>query len=197
MSENVNIDLSGEMSATTEKKGFHKYVNDMELLMQHIRSGGGQALLMGFLASRRPWTQFVATENFKVPASLPRLTRRIYRNVEYFQANYFMVFLGLFLYCLITSPFLLIAMVASFFGYRKLTAGPNTWKIGSYELTKTQQYAVAATGSVAICWFAGVGAVVFWVLGATVTIVALHAGLFDAESLPPLEEEQFPMIEQV
>lgn len=34
--------------------------------MQHVRSGGGQALLMGFLASRRPWTQFVATENFKV-----------------------------------------------------------------------------------------------------------------------------------
>ncbi|XP_063393834.1 prenylated Rab acceptor protein 1 isoform X2 [Cydia fagiglandana] len=190
MSENVNIDLSGEMNAATEKKGFHK-------LMQHIRSGGGQALLMGFLASRRPWTQFVATENFKVPASLPRLSRRIYRNVEYFQANYFMVFLGLFLYCLITSPFLLIAMVASFFGYRKLTAGPNTWKIGSYELTKTQQYAVAAAGSMAICWFAGVGAVVFWVLGATVTIVALHAGLFDAESLPPLEDEQFPMIEQV
>lgn len=29
----------------------------------------------------------------------------------------------------ITSPLLLIAMVASFFGYRKLTAGPNTWKV--------------------------------------------------------------------
>lgn len=31
MSENVNIDLSGEINATTEKKGFQKYVNDMEL----------------------------------------------------------------------------------------------------------------------------------------------------------------------
>lgn len=31
MSENVNIDLSGEMNATVEKKGFQKYVNDMEL----------------------------------------------------------------------------------------------------------------------------------------------------------------------
>lgn len=31
MSETVNIDLSGEINATTEKKGFQKYVNDVEL----------------------------------------------------------------------------------------------------------------------------------------------------------------------
>ncbi|XP_026764471.1 prenylated Rab acceptor protein 1 isoform X1 [Galleria mellonella] len=198
MSENVNIDLSGEISATTEKKGFQKYVNDMELIVQHVRSGAAPALLMGVIASRRPWTQFVATDNFKVPASIPRLSRRFYRNIEYFQANYLVVFLGLFAYCLVTSPLLLIAMVASFFGYRKLTSGPNTWKIGSWELTKTQQYGVAAAGSMALCWLAGAGAVLFWVLGATVTVVALHASFFDAETLPPSDDpEQFPMVEQV
>lgn len=89
-------------------------------------------------------------------------------------------------------------MVASFFGYRKLTSGPNTWKIGGWELTKTQQYVIAAAGSMALCWLAGAGAVLFWVLGATVTVVALHASFFDAEALPNLEDpEQFPMIEQV
>lgn len=36
----------------------------------------------------------------QVPPSIPRLSRRFYRNVEYFQANYLMVFLGLFAYCL-------------------------------------------------------------------------------------------------
>ncbi|KAM3966605.1 prenylated Rab acceptor protein 1 isoform 1-T1 [Aphomia sociella] len=198
MSENVNIDLSGEINATTEKKGFQKYVNDMDLLMQHVRSGAAPALLMGVIASRRPWTQFVATENFKAPASIPRLSRRFYRNVEYFQANYLVVFLGLFAYCLITSPLLLLTMVASFFGYRKLTSGPNTWKIGNWELTKTQQYGVAAAGSMALCWLAGAGAVLFWVLGATVTVVALHASFFDAETLPPSDDpEQFAMVEQV
>ncbi|XP_045761045.1 prenylated Rab acceptor protein 1 isoform X2 [Maniola jurtina] len=191
MADNVNIEISGEINATTEKKGFLK-------LLQHVRSGAAPALVMGVLNTRRPWTQFVATENFKVPASIPRLSRRFYRNVEHFQANYLMIFLGLFAYCLITSPLLLIAMVASFFGYRKLTSGPNTWKIGSWELTKTQQYAVAAAGSMALCWLAGAGAVLFWVLGATVTVVALHASFFDAEALPPTDDpEQFPMIEQV
>ncbi|XP_050352010.1 prenylated Rab acceptor protein 1 isoform X1 [Nymphalis io] len=197
MAENVNIDLSGEINATTEKKGLQKYVNEMEVLLQHVRNGAGPALVMGVLSSRRAWTQFVATENFKVPASLPRLSRRFYRNVEYFQANYLIVFLGLFAYCLITSPLLLIAMVASFFGYRKLTSGPNTWKIGGWELSKTQQYAVAAAGSMALCWLAGAGAVLFWVLGATVTVVALHASFFDAETLPSTDLEQFPMVEQV
>ncbi|XP_053601052.1 prenylated Rab acceptor protein 1 isoform X1 [Plodia interpunctella] len=198
MSENVNIDLSGEISAPTEKKGFQKYVYDVELLMHHVRSGAAPALLMGAISTRRPWTQFIATENFKVPASIPRLTRRVYRNVEYFQANYLVVFLGLFAYCLITTPLLLIAMVASFFGYRKLTSGPNTWKIGGWELTKTQQYGVAAAGSMALCWLAGAGAVLFWVLGATVTVVALHASLFDSETLPAIDDpERFPMVEQV
>lgn len=191
MAENIQIDLSGEINANTEKKGLQK-------LLHHVRSGAGPALVMGVLSSRRPWTQFVATDNFKAPASIPRLSRRFYRNVEYFQANYLIVFLGLFAYCLITSPLLLIAMVASFFGYKKLTAGPNTWKIGGWELTKTQQYAVAAAGSIGLCWLAGAGAVLFWVLGATVTVVALHASFFDAEALPPSEDpEQFPMIEQV
>ncbi|KAL0895551.1 hypothetical protein ABMA27_011653 [Loxostege sticticalis] len=191
MSENVNIDLSGEMNATVEKKGFQK-------LMQHVRSGAAPALVMGMLSSRRPWTQFVATENFKAPASVPRLSRRFYRNIEYFQSNYLVVFLGLFAYCLITTPLLLIAMVASFFGYRKLTSGPNTWKIGNWELTKTQQYMVAGAASMALCYLAGAGAVLFWVLGATVTVVALHASFFDIEALPQAENpEQFPMIEQV
>lgn len=31
MVENVNIDLSGEMNVTTEKRGFQKYVTNLEL----------------------------------------------------------------------------------------------------------------------------------------------------------------------
>lgn len=33
--------------------------------------------------------------------------------------------------------------------------------------------------------------------GVTVTVVALHAGLFDAEALPPPDDAAFPTIEQV
>ena len=48
----------------------------------------------------RPWTTFINTNNFKTPSSLPRLSKRIMRNIEYFQSNYLFVFVGLIIYCL-------------------------------------------------------------------------------------------------
>jgi len=36
----------------------------------------------------RPWTTFVKTTNFEAPSSFPKLTKRVYKNVEYFQSNY-------------------------------------------------------------------------------------------------------------
>ena len=92
----------------------------------------------------RPWGTFVNTSNFEPPQSLPRWSKRLYKNIEHFQSNYVstyfvicsstdnvlpyykkelriifyhfsqvFVFLILFLYCLITSPFLLVAMAMS------------------------------------------------------------------------------------
>ena len=49
----------------------------------------------------------------QVPPSAGRLTKRLYKNVEYFQSNYVMVFIVLVLYCLISSPLLLIVIAAS------------------------------------------------------------------------------------
>ena len=50
---------------------------------------------------------------FQVPPSAGRLSKRLYKNVDYFQSNYVMVFLVLVLYCLITSPLLIIVLAAS------------------------------------------------------------------------------------
>ena len=36
----------------------------------------------------RPWGTFVKTTNFEAPTNLPKLTKRLYKNVEYFQSNY-------------------------------------------------------------------------------------------------------------
>jgi len=61
----------------------------------------------------RPWTTFVKTSNFNFEQSPPKFTKRFYKNVDHFQSNYVFVFLILFLYCLITSPMLLIVMAIS------------------------------------------------------------------------------------
>merc|ERR1712165_531991 len=61
-------------------------------------------------ANVRPFGVFFNTSNFQVPPSAGRLTKRLYKNVEYFQSNYVMVFFVLVLYCLITSPILIIVI---------------------------------------------------------------------------------------
>ncbi len=46
-------------------------------------------------------------------ASFYRLSKRLLKNADHFQSNYVFVFLVLFLYCLVTSPLLLIVLAAA------------------------------------------------------------------------------------
>nr|CAD7612358.1 unnamed protein product [Timema genevievae] len=48
----------------------------------------------------RPWALFINTAHLRAPSSLPRLSKRVVKNIEYFHSNYFFVFLGLIAYCL-------------------------------------------------------------------------------------------------
>ncbi|XP_072409490.1 prenylated Rab acceptor protein 1-like [Chiloscyllium punctatum] len=63
----------------------------------------------------RPWASFVDQKRFSRPKNFGEMCKRLVKNVEYFQSNYVFVFLGLIVYCVITSPMLLIALVV-FFG---------------------------------------------------------------------------------
>lgn len=51
-------------------------------------------------ANIRPWSLFLNTNNIRAPPSLSRFTKRVMKNIEYFQSNYLFVFLGLVIYCL-------------------------------------------------------------------------------------------------
>merc|ERR1711872_646821 len=66
-----------------------------------------QPLVREWLAKRRanlrPVGTFFNTANFQVPPSAGRLSKRLIKNVDYFQSNYVLVFLVLVLYCLISS----------------------------------------------------------------------------------------------
>jgi len=64
-------------------------------------------------ATLRPISTFFNTKNFQVPPSAGRLSKRVVKNVEYFQSNYVCVFLVLVLYCLISSPLLLIVIAGA------------------------------------------------------------------------------------
>nr|XP_055106203.1 prenylated Rab acceptor protein 1 isoform X1 [Symphalangus syndactylus] len=85
------------------------------LLPKLIPSGAGREWLERRRATIRPWSTFVDQQRFSRPRNLGELCQRLVRNVEYYQSNYVFVFLGLILYCVVTSPMLLVAL-AVFFG---------------------------------------------------------------------------------
>merc|ERR1711902_204476 len=141
----------------------------------------------------RPWTSFVKTSNFEVPASLPKVTKRLYKNIEYFQSNYVFVFLILFLYCLITSPFLLVAMALSGGAcyYASTKQMQRKLIFGGKEITLAQQYAAIAVGSIPLFVIAGAGTAVFWVIGASLFVIGLHASFYNFDALDlPLDDTQ-------
>ncbi|XP_045387557.1 prenylated Rab acceptor protein 1 isoform X2 [Lemur catta] len=85
------------------------------LLPKLIPAGAGREWLERRRATIRPWGTFVDQQRFSRPRNLGELCQRLVRNVEYYQSNYVFVFLGLILYCVVTSPMLLVAL-AVFFG---------------------------------------------------------------------------------
>merc|ERR1712102_2688 len=117
-------------------------------------------------ANLRPFGTFFNTSNFQVPPSAGRLSKRLYKNVEYFQSNYVLVFLVLVLYCLITSPLLLIVMAAT--GGACYIAGlknaERKLSVAGHEVSLAQQYGLITVCSIPFFLIAGAGGVVFWVL---------------------------------
>lgn len=147
----------------------------------------------------RPWLVFVQTSNFKPPPSIPRLSKRIMRNIEYFQANYLFVFLGLIVYCLVTSPLILLAIAGTFYAGYKLNQRHLQKKLVLFgkELTLAQQYGLVTLCSMPVYYMVGAHGAMFWVLGASMIIITLHAAFYNIEALAPRRDDEFPLMEEV
>ncbi|XP_050316171.1 prenylated Rab acceptor protein 1 [Anthonomus grandis grandis] len=147
----------------------------------------------------RPWLLFIQTSNFKAPASIPRLGKRIMRNIEYFQANYLFVFIGLIIYCLITSPMILIAIAGTFYAGYKLSLRYHEKKLVIFgkELTLAQQYGLVFACSMPIYYLVGAHAAMFWVIGASIVIITLHAAFYNIEAIIARQDDEFPLLEEV
>ncbi|XP_061919869.1 prenylated Rab acceptor protein 1-like [Entelurus aequoreus] len=133
--------------------------------------------------SIRPWASFVDQRKFSKPRNFGELCQRVVKNVETFNSNYTFIFLGLILYCIISSPMLLIAL-AVFLGafyIVHLKSLESKLVILGKELTVPHQMSLAGAVSLPVFWLAGAGAAVFWVLGATLFVIGSHAAFRELE----------------
>ncbi|MCL4136978.1 UNVERIFIED_CONTAM: hypothetical protein GTU68_015255 [Idotea baltica] len=115
----------------------------------------------------KPWLTFVSTSKFLVPQTPQKWTKRVVKNIDYFQSNYMFVFIGLIIYCLLTSPLLLIAVAASLGGcyIASIRNAEKKMVLGGREVPLVQQYAGIGLLSVPVFYMAGATTAIFWVIG--------------------------------
>lgn len=113
------------------------------------------------------------------------------RNLAYFQSNYLFVFLGLFLYCLITSPLILVVLALAMYGCYKIKQLNQKVTIMQRELNTNQQCILLNVAAMPIFYLAGAGAVMFWVIGASFFFISLHAVFYNIDAIVTEDTESF------
>jgi len=139
----------------------------------------------------RPWSEFAEQKSFNAPVGLQQWTKRLIKNVEHYQANYVITFLILMVYCILTSPLLLIALAVSGIGsYAVSKHEGQTLQIAGKEVPAKFRYALVGVISTPLLFIAGAGAALFWTLGVTATLIGGHASFREAPETPdPFAQE--------
>jgi len=139
----------------------------------------------------RAWSEFADQKAFTAPVSMQEWAKRLVKNVEHYQANYIITFLVLMIYCVLTSPLLLIALAVSATGSFVVSKheGQNL-VIGGKEIPAKYRYALVGVIATPLLFIAGAGAALFWTLGVTATLIGGHASLRQAPETPdPFAQE--------
>lgn len=145
--------------------------------------------------SIKPWADFLNSKKFRPPKSVAVAGKRVIQNITNFQSNYLFVFLGLLMFCLLTSPILLLAMGACLGACYiiNLKNADRKIVIMGKELSLAQQYAAVGVLSFPLFWVAGAGSAVFWVIGASLFCILLHASMYNGDEQDPFELEMEPI----
>ncbi|KAL3272105.1 hypothetical protein HHI36_022567 [Cryptolaemus montrouzieri] len=194
------VDLSGQIeSAPTLVDSKSKVAQFQKLFRVPTEVPDLKELIKQSSQKVRPWMEFVNTTNFKTPLSIPRTAKRIKKNIEYFYGNYLFVFLGLVIYCLITSPLILLAIVGSFYINRYVNRCYENKQLTVFgmEVSKNQRYLVVGLLSMPVFYIVGVHAAIFWVLGASFFFIMLHAAFYNIELVSPSPETEALFGEEV
>eukprot|EP00127_Corallochytrium_limacisporum_P004492 Clim_evm19s165 gene=Clim_evmTU19s165 len=131
----------------------------------------------------KPWSEFVDRSKMSAPRSTSDLTDRIRTNIRRFLPNYILISAGLFVYCIVTSPMLLIGLAFGIGGAYYVQTKANPIMVGSIQIQVHHQFALVGVVTLILLYLASAGSVIFWIIGASITIIAIHAACVTTENL--------------
>ncbi|KAF9584413.1 hypothetical protein BGW38_006555 [Lunasporangiospora selenospora] len=128
------------------------------------------------LSSLRPFSEFFDSNRLSKPNNFASITSRFNYNLNYFQGNYLLVFLGITAYSLITNVMLLfsVAFVAGGMHYISRVP-PEGVVIGSSTWTPRQLQTGLMCVSIPLFFFSSTIGTVFWIIGASAVTILGHA----------------------
>jgi len=204
----TEVDLSGDIAGAkkptpddesptflqSQNASGSSWLSTSSLLSAGNKAAGSAA---GEWLSRRrqglkSWRDFFNTNKFKAPTGVASVGRRLLINVDQFQSNYMCIFFILFIYCILTSPLLLIALAAccgAAYYIRVKNTETSRLTIAGREIPTAYQYAAVAVLSFPLFYAAGAGSTIFWVIGASIFFIVLHAFFYASEPIPGAEFE--------
>lgn len=157
-------------------------------IMGHLKAS--RDWVQGKHASVRPWAEFLDLRRVSRPQGMGDATKRLISNIHRFQSNYVFVFLGLVLYCVVTNPTLLFALAfcaAAWWFVAVKNKGENIAIFGR-DTSSKELYALLGVIAVPLFYFAGAGSTVFWIIGASVVVILVHAILLSVPDQSGNEE---------
>ncbi|XP_055840426.1 prenylated Rab acceptor protein 1 [Episyrphus balteatus] len=184
----TKVDMSGDMNVPNQDS---KSQIDFSSFTQFSKVPSIGELIQTIRQSIRPWSEFLHTQNFKTVASMPRLSTRFLRNLSYFQSNYILIFIILMIYCLITSPLVLIVLAASAYICHRVRKAATQFTVFDRTLTTKQQYIIISLASMPVLYLAGAGELMFWTLGASCFVISLHAIFYNIDAIVTEDTEGF------
>ncbi|KAH8400665.1 hypothetical protein KR009_000217 [Drosophila setifemur] len=186
----TNGNLSGNMNAGPPSTGGRSSV-DWQSLPSLTNLPSPMEVIQMVRNSLKPWSVFFNINNFKTAVSMQRLNNRVLRNLSFFQANYVFIFFVLMIYCLITAPLILLVIVAAAVGCHKLRSRNTNYIVMGHQLTPSQQIIVVNMAAMPVLFLVGAGSVLFWTLGASCFVIALHTIFYNIDAVVTEENDGF------
>jgi len=129
--------------------------------------------------SLRPWQEFGNYHRLSKPGNAGIVTKRLSHNVMYYYTNYVFISALLVVYCIISSPLLLLAICVSGTACYLISTQKEgkTLHVGGHTFTPKDQAVICGCISLPLLFFASAGTVIFWVIGLTASLVGVHASM--------------------